>query len=154
MKFTFSEKSLRWWDSLGDDNVIAAGRVTPQPEEEQYSTVDNRLVFGRFVHMLRRRDGLSIEDFANKNELDVSEIIRIENELAYIPDPRTVSEIANQYKLSVSKLMELAGINQIRDPQTSNAGLKFAARSESFEKLSKEQLNALEEFVHVLGNRD
>lgn len=152
MKFKFSEENTRWWDSLGDDCVLSAGRPPVLSIGESSDELGNetRIIFGNLVHLLRQQARLSVEEFASEEEIDVGEILSIERDPTYIPDPRTVHQIAARFKLPEDKLMGLAGITQLRNHRTLEQGLKFAARSESPGQLSQEQLRALEEFVRLL----
>lgn len=152
MKFKFSEENNRWWDSLGDDSVLSAGSIYAHQADDHMDEQGNetRIVFGNLVYLLRRQAELSVEAFAMEEDLDVAEILSIERDPSHIPDPRTVHQIASRFKLPEDKLMGLAGVTEFRSNRTIEQGLKFAARSESTEHLTRDQVRALEEFVRVL----
>jgi len=106
-------------------------------------------VFGRFIQFARRARGLSLEGLAESAQVDVAQLVAIESE-GSTPGARTVYQLANALQLSTGRLMELAGLAESKDPQLSQAALRFAARSEPVAELSKEEREAYEEFVRVL----
>lgn len=152
MKFKFSDEHNRWWDSLGDDSVLSAGSIHAHQAEGSLGEQGNetRIIFGNLVYLLRRQAELSVEEFALEEDIDVDEILSIERDPSHIPDPRTVHQIASRFKLPEDKLMGLAGVTELRSHRTLEQGMKFAARSESTEHLSRDQVQALEEFVRIL----
>jgi len=77
------------------------------------------------------------------------EIVEIEMYDETIPRVRTVFQLAKALKIPEGRLMEVAGLATPR-PEISHAALKFAARSESTAKLTRNEREALEEFVKVL----
>lgn len=106
-------------------------------------------VFGRLIEFARRKKSLSVEQLAERAQVDLADIVEIEmNEMA-APDVRTVFQLASVLDLPSARLMEVAGLATPR-PEVSSAALKFAARSEPTAKLSREERDALEEFVKVL----
>ena len=106
-------------------------------------------VFGRLIEFARRKKSLSLEQLAERAQVDLGDIVEIEmNEMA-APDVRTVFQLATVLDLPSARLMEVAGLATPR-PEVSSAALKFAARSEPTAKLSREERDALEEFVKVL----
>lgn len=107
------------------------------------------LLFARFVQIARRAQGLSVEELAERAQIDVSQLVAIESEGA-APVPRAVYQLAGVLQVSTGKLMELAGLAESKDPQFRRAALRFAARSEPSAKLSDAEREAFEEFVKVL----
>lgn len=152
MKFKFSEEHNRWWDSLGDDSVLSAGSIYAHQASGNLGEQGNetRIIFGNLVYLLRRQAKLSVEQFGQEEDIDVGEILSIERDPSHIPDPRTVHQIARRFNLSEGKLMGLAGVTEFRSHRTLEHGMKFAARSESTEQLTQDQVQALEEFVRIL----
>lgn len=108
-----------------------------------------QLVFGRLIELARRKKGLSVEELADKADVDLAEIVDIETNIAIVPQVRTVFQLANVLDLPSARLMEVAGLAKAR-PEVRSAALRFAARSESTAKLNAEEKRALEEFVKVL----
>lgn len=135
------ERSKQWWlDRAAREgaDVIGAGLVardpvsdsrpiagTPVPREEA------RIAFGRFINLMRRQRGFSMERLAEEAELDASELLVIESDVHYIPEPRTVYRLAQTFSVSQQRLMQLAGLSAANDSGLSQEAVKFAARSES-----------------------
>jgi transcriptional regulator with XRE-family HTH domain len=94
---------------------------------------------------------MSIIDLAQKSGLDIEEVLSIEKETNKKPTPRVIYKIAQALNLPCGGLMELAGLMERRDEELSKAAVKFAACSEPSAALSKNERNALQEFVGVLA---
>lgn len=110
-----------------------------------------KVVFARFVELMRRKRGLTVEQLADACGIEVADLINIEDEDLTGLGPRTVYQLATWFEVSVSKLMQLAGLRGVEDATLAQQGLRFAARSNSMASLTKEEREALEEFVAGLG---
>lgn len=104
--------------------------------------------------MLRRNHGLSIEELAEKAEIDEIELINIEEDVRHSPEPRSVYQLARCFRLPQKQLMQLAGLAQARDPRLAREAVRFAARSESTAKLSETERAALEAFIALLSRME
>lgn len=135
--------------------VSVGGLVDALERAEQPSgnVIPLRPAFVRFVQLARRERRLSLEGFAEKVDVDLVELLKIETEEHYKPAIRTVHKIAEFLKVPENKLMVLAGLLQVKDAQFQNAALKFAARSAPVEKLTREEHSDLEEIVKFLCER-
>jgi len=135
--------------------ISAGGLVSAleQSEQQASNVVPLRQAFVRFVQLARRERRLSVDQFAEKVDVDLVELLKIETEEQYQPAIRTVHKIAGFLSVSEQRLMALAGLLQVKDVQFQNAALKFAARSAPVEKLSTEEHSDLEEIVKFLCER-
>ncbi len=99
---------------------------------------------------MRRQRGLSVERLAEQINLDVGDVMRIERDAHFRPEPRAVFRLAETFDLPHKALQQLSG-NTIARPGLQEHALRFAARSgESPQKLSREEQRALEEFIAYL----
>jgi transcriptional regulator with XRE-family HTH domain len=119
------------------------GSAMPAPGTESRGT------FTRFIDLARRQRKLTIEALAEAADIDLPELVGILESNA-APSTRTVYKLAMVLGVSSRKLLELAGLAEVRDPNLANAAVRFAARSEPTVALSKEERAALDEFVKVL----
>lgn len=116
-----------------------------EPEE-----LEIREAFHRVVHMLRRSRGLSIDDLAEKTEIDRTELVALERNPAYRPSPLTLHRLSEFFGVPDRKLAVLAGaIREVPEDLRQHAA-RFAAQSNSFSKLTKEEQRVLDEFVGFL----
>lgn len=106
-------------------------------------------VFGRFVEYARREQGLTLERLAEQADIDLAELVDIERDDDFIPQVRTVHQIAQVLKLPPAPLMQVAGLVTSKS-SVSMAAVRFAARSEPTTRLSPEEREAFETFVKVL----
>lgn len=128
---------------------VGAGWIARDPRnptDARVIPVDRGLAFGRLINMLRRRRQLTVEELSEQAGVDVAEIIRIEDDLYYVPDPRTIYQFAGTFGLPQQQLMQIAGL-ATQDLRVREAAVRFAARSESVAKLAPEERYALDAFL-------
>jgi|SRR6266568_6285580 len=109
-----------------------------------------RFAFSTLISYRRRALRLTMEDLAEKARIELDELLRIEEDANYIPEPRTVHQLANHLKLPIPQLLVLSGNVTSANAELTEAAVRFAARSRAVEKLNREQSDALNEFVKVL----
>lgn len=158
------ERTKEWWLARAareGDAAVSAGLLAIDPvagenpaAEHAAQPEENRIAFGKFVNLMRRRQGFSIEKLADEAELDASEVLVIEDDVHYLPEPRTVYRLAQVFKVPQRQLMELAGLTAANDDELRREAVRFAARSESMERLTKSESAALDAFVAVLSKLD
>lgn len=131
--------------------VSVGGLIESLSESEQASkVVPMKAAFVRFVQLARRERRLSVEEFAERVDVELAELVKIETEEHYKPAIRTVHKIAEFLNVPEKKLLALAGLLQAKDPEFQTAALKFAARSAPVEALSQREHADLEEIVKLL----
>lgn len=144
------EKSAR----LEGDSAVGAGLPAFFHETGAgLAAIELRLAFGRFVALMRRQLGLSIEQLAHRADVDVAELVTIEEKLDYVPEAMTVYNLARTFRTPEKSLLQLAGLTVRKDPAFVQEAVRFAAKSETIAKLTKEEQAALESFVAVLNSR-
>ena len=159
MKF---ERSKEWWMERAHregDSAIGAGLLAFDPvpgaqSVQPVSAEENRIAFGKFVNLMRRRRGFSMERLAQVADLDASELLIIEDDIHHLPEPRTVFKLAETFKVPQQRLMQLAGLAVANDVGLRQEAVQFAARSEAVQKLTPEENSALEAFVAVLSEQE
>jgi transcriptional regulator with XRE-family HTH domain len=158
------ERSKDWWMARArreGDAAVGAGLLAfdPAPEErpstaQAAAIEDTRIAFGKFVKLMRRRRGYTMEQLAEAADLDASELLVIEDDVHYVPEPRTVFKLAQTFEVSQRRLMQLAGLAAANDAGLRQEAVRFAARSESVQKLTPEEASALEAFVAILSEHE
>jgi HTH-type transcriptional regulator, competence development regulator len=158
------ERSKDWWMARArreGDAVIGAGLLAFDPALDERAsgartaTVEEaRIAFGKFVNLMRRRRGFSMEELAQAADLDASELLVIEDDVHYVPEPRTVFKLAETFGVSQRRLMQLAGLAAANDAGFRREAVRFAARSESVQKLTPEESSALEAFIAILSEQE
>jgi transcriptional regulator with XRE-family HTH domain len=155
------DRSKDWWVKRAiaeGDTTIGAGLLARDPVSEADQRAvpleESRIAFGRFINMMRRRHGLSIEELADAAKVDASELLVIEEDLHYVPGPRTVYQLARMFDVPQPRLMQLAGLTAANDASLAEEAVRFAARSEAVHKLTPEESAALAAFVAVLSQQE
>jgi hypothetical protein len=154
MKFTFEKEWLQRHSDSDQNLEIAAGSFSLDqlpPLTGAPAGGPGVLAFGRLVNLSRRKRGWTIEDLAASARIDTREAIRIEHDPNYVPGPRTVYQLSTALGLPRERMLQLSGNMLVRDRRLGEQAVKFAARSESVEKLSRQEHLALEEFVKYLN---
>lgn len=160
------ERTKEWWLARArreGDAAVGAGLLALDPQPVDGRRLDaaqprvadpageTRIAFGRFVSLMRRRRGLSVERLAEEAALDAGELVSIEEDLDHTPEPRTVYQLARTFQVPQKSLMQLAGLAVANDAGFRREAVRFAARSESVQELTGEESAALEAFVAVLS---
>lgn len=141
-------------DSGEDFDALAArGKAAAQRALSQTPDVagveDLHRGLGALVQMLRRRDHLSVDELAQRARVDAAELRRIELDPSYDPNPRTIFQLEQHFKLTERSLVVLSGAVQVDDDVREEA-VRFAASSEDISGLTKEQRKLLSHFVKFL----
>src|ERR1700722_5762582 len=104
--------------------VSVGGLIESLEQKEQTSNlIPMKPAFVRFVELARRERSLSLEQFAEKVDVELVELVKIETEASYTPAIRTVYKIAEFLKLPEKKLFALAGLLHMKDPEFQTAAL-------------------------------
>lgn len=111
------------------------------------------LAFGKFVNLMRRQRRLSLEQLAEKVDIDIEELLEIEDCCKKKPSVRTVHNLASFFEIPNNSLLQMAQIVTQRSPNLMSEAIRFAARSESITELKKEERLALETFVSFLSKQ-
>lgn len=122
-------------------------QVTPT-EDEQRQTM--KYVFREVIKGLRRQRGLKIEQFAKKAGIDKKDVLAMERNVNYLPTPLILDKLSQFFGVSHRKLATLAGAFKDVSPEFKHEASSFAAKSESFSKLTDEEKQTLDEFVKFL----
>ncbi len=108
----------------------------------------SRRAFLLFLRMLRRREGLSVDELAKRSGIDHAELLAIEWNNGYRPTPLTLHKLGEFYGIPQRRLAALAGA--VHDDTVSEHASRFAAQSESFANLTREERRVVDEFVKFL----
>ena len=122
--------------------------------EKDPNMVTTRYVFQEVLRGLRREKGLRVDDMAKKADISRDELIAMERDDSYKPAPFTLHKLSKFFEISQHKLGVLAGgIKDLSDPVITEAS-NFAAKSESFAKLTSEEKRTLDEFIKFLRSEE
>ena len=139
---------------LEADEEIGVGLVAVDPVFDGESLAQSEeptVAFGRFISLMRRNRGLTVEKLADEADVDVAELVSVEEDTRYKPEVRTVYQLANFFDIPRTTLLQVAGLTLPKDSRIVEEAVRFAARSEPVEALTNEERAALETFVAVLS---
>jgi transcriptional regulator with XRE-family HTH domain len=158
MKIDFTEEWCMNMAQLEGDADIGAGFLAIDPVfdgelMEQRAQDEPAVAFGRFVRLMRRSRGLSIEKLADDADVDIGELVSIEDDPHFKPEVRTVYQLSIVFDVQRANLLQIAGLTQPKNERIYEEAVRFAARSEPVVALTREEQEALETFVAVLSER-
>lgn len=158
MKINFSKKWIQRMVSLEGDVAVGAGinALDPIPgsfTEYKSGTGKTHLALSRFVQLMRREQGITVDRLAELIDVDAVELLLIEQNYQYTPEPRTVYQLANYFHVGRSRLMQISGLASKRDTDLIYESVRFAASSNPSAKLTQEEREALDIFVKVLEDK-
>jgi transcriptional regulator with XRE-family HTH domain len=164
MKLNISNEWLAKRAAIEEGHDVSAGHVdlegllfdakTKEPSAANVTPIElegPRTAFGRLINLWRRKKGFRLDQLAERADVELAELIAIEQDVRYIPEPRTVFQLAKTLSLPNERLLQLSGNVIVRDSNLGHEAVRFAARADSVEKLTKDEQVALEEFVKFLG---
>lgn len=136
---------------IGAGVVLYAANEKMEPRTQHPQ--DANIAFGRLIQLMRRKQRLTLEKLALNANIEVSEIVEIEADSHYTPEPRAVYQLANYFQVPVGKLMQLSGVTAANDAKLFEEAVRFAARSDSVDELTEQERSALAAFVSVLSEK-
>lgn len=107
--------------------------------------------FGLLIHQLRRREGLTISELAQKAIITEEEVRLIEHDPHHRPKPRTVHQLAQYFQVSKIELMKLSGATITYDEKFQEEAFRYAAKSDDLSALSQDEQELLSEYVKFLN---
>ncbi|HOC54251.1 MAG TPA: XRE family transcriptional regulator [Verrucomicrobiota bacterium] len=134
----------------GDCEVGAGSPPTAIQSATPMISVFTHLTFGRLVLLLRRKLGLSIEQLAARAEAATEELQAIEDDPYHEPEPSTVYGLAQVFGLSVTKMMQAAGLAVAKKLPLNKEAVRFATDAKPTGPLSPEEQHALEAYIATL----
>jgi transcriptional regulator with XRE-family HTH domain len=108
---------------------------------------------GALLWNARKHLKLTVENFAEKCDIDADDVKRIENDFNYKPDIRTLYAISNFLKIKNEVLAEIAGYFKVRDQFYKQKLYSFAASSRRIRDSFDESMEVFEQYLAVLHER-
>jgi HTH-type transcriptional regulator, competence development regulator len=143
----------------GDFDALAArGRAAAQralaSTEDTADVQDLHRGLGALLQMLRRRDRVSVDQLAAQARVDADELRRIEVDAPFEPNPRTIYQLEQYFKLPARSLVILSGAVRV-DSDVRAEAVRFAASSKNMAELNRDERKLLNRFVKFLrGHTD
>lgn len=142
------EDSNQDFEKMATMGQKAVNKVLLETENEN-DIQDLHKGLGALITMLRRRDKLSIDELAKKANVDPEEVRQIENESALTPNPRTIFQLENYFRLTSRSLVILSGAILVHSDVRKEA-VRFAASSKNISTLNRDERKLLNQFVRLL----
>lgn len=152
-----------WCENMARKEIgmeIGAGLIAIDPSFEEEKSVsssaindDSKIPLNRFVNLMRRKKGLTLEQLADKADIDLRDLLNIEEDAHYTPDVRAIYKLSQIFDVSQKKMMALSGLTKPKNKEYIEEAVLYAARSASIEQLNADELAALEGFISVLSEK-
>lgn len=137
------------FDALAAEGKAAAERAVAEVTGAA-TVVDLRRGLGTLIQMLRRRQGLSVDQLAENARIAEWELRRIESDPKFEPSPRTIFQLEQYFHLDERILVILSGAVHV-DNTIREEAVRFAASSEAIQELTGEERKLLNQFVRFLS---
>lgn len=138
------------FDALAARGRAVGLRALAGTREDTGQVEDLHRGLGALVRLLRRRDNLTLEQLAAAARVDPSELRSIESNPSFDPNPRTIFQIEQFFRLPARSLVVLSGAVRV-ESEIREEVLRFAASSKDISKLSREEKKLLAQFVQFLS---
>jgi len=137
---------------IGAGVVRSSSQAEPQNPSavEDAATIEQRLSFGRFVTLMRRKHGWTIQQLAQRAEVDAGELLMIERDPHHEAELSTVHGLAKTLEVPPKRLIKMAGLVQDRSMRLAEAALSFAASADPVAPLSEHEEVALQTYLKVV----
>jgi transcriptional regulator with XRE-family HTH domain len=122
--------------------------VTMSAADPSSGTV--RYAFHLVLWNLRRDKRLTIDELSHRTEVDRDELLALERDPQSRPTPLTLHKLSEFYGVSPRRMAALAGAVREIPEDVRDRATRYAARSETFAKLTREEKKALDEFMAFL----
>ena len=99
---------------------------------------------------LRKARKLTIDELAKQTGIDRGELVAAERNASYKPTPATLHKLSQFFGVPEKMLAALAGAFVNVPEHIADHAKRYAAQSESFDKLTPEEKKALDQFVEAL----
>jgi HTH-type transcriptional regulator, competence development regulator len=123
-----------------------------QPEGEQLEDIESRLAaLAQLVNTRRRIEGWTLEQLADKADVDLHDLFCLERCVPVHLNVRTIHKLSGVLKLPHSGLLRLCGATVQRNDNFTEQALRFVARSQTETKPSRQEIKVFEEYVKFLA---
>jgi len=109
-----------------------------------------QMAFAILMRNLRVDHRLTIEQLAEQIAVDGDQLLLIEKSVGFKPPPRTLQKLSAFYKLPFTAVVQMAGAVTNVNPLLARNAVQFAAKSESFEQLTRDEKKLLTKFVQLV----
>jgi transcriptional regulator with XRE-family HTH domain len=109
-----------------------------------------RHAFRTFIQMARKAHGWSVDELSKKTGIDAIEVSAMEQNSGYRPTPLVVHKLSSVFGVPEIRLAALAGAVKEVPSELKQEASRFAAMSDSFAKLTKEERKMLDDFMRFL----
>ena len=108
------------------------------------------LVFRILMHDLRRWKQLTVDQLSARTDIPREDIAGLERDEHYRPSPLILYRLAQFYDIPDRRLAQLAGAIREVPVRLQEQASRFAAQSDSFATLTKQEKRAVDVFIGVL----
>ncbi len=117
-------------------------------------TANCKKAFSKFIDFARRKKQLNINQLAEMSGADLIELVSIQLDPTYNPQPEIVQKLASFFEIPVNSLYKLSGLKPCEGSQIGDAAIKFLARIQSKEELNIDENIALNELLETIRSVD
>jgi transcriptional regulator with XRE-family HTH domain len=137
---------------LSDDKLSAVYGSQKNEQEDQIEDIESRLTaLAKLVNIRRRIQGWTLEQLADKADVDLQDVVCLEQGIPVHLSVRTIHKLSGVLDLPHSGLLRLSGATVQRKDDFIEQALKFVARSQPETKPTKQEIKVFEKYVKFLA---
>jgi HTH-type transcriptional regulator, competence development regulator len=136
---------------LSNDKLDAVYGSQKQ-EQEEIEDIESRLVaLAKLVNIQRRIKGWTLEQLADKADVDLQDVLCLEQAIPVHLSVRTIHKLSGALNLPHAGLLRLSGATVQRNDNFTEQALRFIARSQPETKPTRQEIKVFEEYVKFLA---
>lgn len=137
---------------LSDDKLNAVYGSQKKEQGDQIEDYESRMAaLAQVVNFGRRSHGWTLEQLADKADVDLHDVMCLEKGIPVQLSVRTIHKLSKVLNLPHTGLLRLSGATTARNDKVTERALKFIARSEMVTKPTRQEMKVFEEFVKFLA---
>lgn len=128
-------------------------KLSVDMSEVEPDTPELRYAFQKLLYLSRLRKGWSLEKAAKEVGVETAELHALERSDNYKPSPLVLYQLSEAYGVPQEKLAFLAGAFKTVPDELKKEASRFAAQSDSFDKITAEERKLLDGFIKILKSK-
>lgn len=108
--------------------------------------------FSTLLKMLRLNKGLSFEKLSFQINVHIEELILLEKQVGYKSSATTLLALARFYSLPEKLFLQIGDTTHVSNSKLDEEVIRFAAESESVEKLSPQEKHLLDRTIEIISS--
>ena len=139
-------------DISAGPSTLSISNVTVTESMKNIKQIRKLEGFSTLLKMLRLNKGLSFEKLSFQINVNIEELILLEKQVGYKSSTTTLLALARFYSLPEKLLLQIGDATNVSNSKIDEEVIRFAAESESVEKLSPQEKYLLDRTIEIISS--